>query len=316
LRCLLPAKYLPAIARNELNCIQVPLEDGDIDIQFPTHEGDTAVLQFAGDSNWALFTHHLQMQGKRVLVEVDDNYLVDPGKKIRKMSNWGANIGDALHTFQGHTYIARWADGIIVTTEHLARAYRKVNENVYVIPNPVDPDDWHFDRPDDGIFRIGWFASKSHAGDGKLIERGLEWASRQKDVQVITLGFDPKWKFAYTHLPWVNDLSTWRMLNCQLDVGLAPVIAGHWSAYRSDIKASEYTMGGAAVIASEVPPYEEWTNDFSIKAASAKDFYHGIKRLVQNRDEAREMNREARKWVDENRDIRVLVEKWRQAVEV
>ena len=326
LRCVLPARYLPGIAQGDLYAtikakpgVEV-VETGDDleEILFPFHRGKAAVLQFAGDRSWAVLQHHLQETGIRTLIEVDDNYLIDPGGKIRAKSNWGRRIGEAVHTYEGHRYIVKWADGVIVTTEQLASAYSKFNDGVYVIPNPVDPVDWaHVRRPDDDVFRIGWFASTSHVADIHLVTRALEWAARQPGVEVLTLGIDPKWRFPCTSLPWVNDLDAYRLLMGMLDVGVCPVMPDHFSVFRSDVKASELTMGGAAVIASDVPPYSHWQHDeFCLKARTAKDFFHHVKRLVGNREEARQLAAEARAWVDENRNIHRLLPLWEEALQV
>lgn len=326
LRCILPARYLPGVADGNMyshvrlkDGVEAPQGEDDIEaIEFPYHHGKTAVMQFAGDSTWAILQHHLQENGIRTLVEVDDNYLTDPGKEVRTKSNWGQKIGSAMHTYQGHRYITGWADGVIVTTEQLASAYRRVNENVFVIPNPVDPWDWrHLKRKDDGIFRIGWLASHSHTKDIPLVTRAMEWASRQKDVEVVCLGITPGWKFKHTQLPWVDDLDAYRMMMGMVDVGVCPVVPDQFSLFRSDVKASELAMGGAAVVCSDVPPYADWTHEQScLKARSAKDFYHHIKRLVSDREETRALADEGRKWVDANRNIHRLMPLWEEALQV
>lgn len=313
LRCLVPARHLPAVATGTL--LAAASED---DLEFPLHHGN-AVLQFPGDKTWAVMMMALQQEGMKVLVDVDDNYLANPGKLLRGASRWGDKIGDAMHTFQGHRWITKNADGAIVTTNQLAAAYRKANKNVFVIPNPVDPADWAaFNRPhDDGIFRIGWFASKSHIGDDKLIRRGLEWASKQPGVEVIIMGLNPNWPFKYTAIPWVNDLDQYRAAMFLIDVGLAPVIPNRFSIFRSDIKASEYAMGGAAVVASDVPPYDDWTDGTDcLKVSDAKGWFHAIKHLVKNKDEAKELAAAGREFVRKNREIEQVIGLWRQALEV
>jgi hypothetical protein len=60
--------------------------------------------------------------GVRVLVETDDNYLTSPGKQIRDRQQWGKQIGDGrAHSAEGHRWIVEQADGVIVTTEFLAK---------------------------------------------------------------------------------------------------------------------------------------------------------------------------------------------------
>ena len=135
---------------------------------------------------------------------------------------------------------------MIVATDELARAYRKLNPNVYVCPNSIEPADWPvIERPDDGIFRVGWYASFSHADDAGLIRRAMEWASGQAGVEVVTMGFHPAWQFRAPPdslverpgrlLETDGDSSTW---------ACAPSIPNPWSICRSDLKAMEYAMGG------------------------------------------------------------------------
>lgn len=310
LRCAKPAKYLPGRALNHLHYVNPPDERP---VEFPDHAG-AAVLQFAGDSTWAILTHHLQEQGVRVLVETDDNYLVD-APRMRKRAKWGRGIGEEMHTIEGHRSIVKWADGVIVTTEQLAKAYRKFNPNVYVCPNQLEPADWPaYEKPDDGKFRIGWFASISHDTDVPLVRRAFEWASRQKDVEVVMMGLNPGFAFPYRQLPWSNDLHMYWKAMMWLDVSCAPVIPTPWSVCRSDIKAVESAMAGALPLVSDEAPYEWWHGRPALTAKTAKDFYHHVKWCVRHRDEVRQMAAEARELVLAERTYEANVECWRAAV--
>jgi glycosyltransferase involved in cell wall biosynthesis len=313
LRCNLPAKYLPGVAHPDL----YGYLDED-EMVFPYHQGKAAVMQFAGDKGWALMQEHLQVQGVRTLVEVDDNYLYDPGKKLRGKSNWQRKLGDGIHTYEGHRKIVKRADGVIVTTPRLADSYAKFNDNVFVIPNPVDPYDWqHVSRRDDGIFRVAWFASTSHMPDAHLIQEGMKWASAQPDVQVLVLGINPHWKFPYTQLPWVNDLDMYRLLMGMVDVGVCPIKPDPFSVYRSDVKASEYNMGGAAVVCSDVAPYRDRVHESDcLKARDTSEFTAQIKRLVNDREETKALAAAGKEWTLRNRHIEVLVPLWKEALQV
>jgi hypothetical protein len=67
-----------------------------------------------------------------------------------------------------------------------------------VVANAIDADLWPpLVKPDDGVFRIGLFASASHGDDLELVVDALHWASLQPDVQVFVLGVRPR-----THLTW------------------------------------------------------------------------------------------------------------------
>jgi len=310
LRCIHPARYLKAQATTELRYVQ-----SETDYWFPLHRGKTAILQFAGDKTWAALTLGLQHKGVRVLVETDDNYTVTAGR-IQKRAEWGTKIGDRRHTLEGHMSIVRSSDGVIVTTEQLAKAYRKRTDNVWVCPNQIDPRDWPDVERQDGPFTIGWYASLSHLDDTKLVRRGLEWASRQPGVEVRLLGLNPAWKFQHTAEPWVNDLTVYRRMMCRLDVGVCPVTPTPWSICRSDIKAIEYSMGGALPIVSDQPPYANLTHEENcLKAKTAKDFYHHLKWAVRNQDEVRELARLSREYTLKHRTAEGNAWRWQEAID-
>jgi glycosyltransferase involved in cell wall biosynthesis len=308
LRCELPARYLPAKVSREI----VRAED-DKDFWYPDHEG-TAIMQFAADYSWALNVHGLQHKGHRVLVESDDNYFV----VAPSMKNTGWTKSDRRgHSLEGHASILRWVDGCIVTTEYLAKQYRKHCPNVYVCPNAIDPLDWPVvPKRDDGILRIGWFASNSHMRDVKLVKRALGWAAAQPDVEVITMGMRAGWAdFPHTHIGWQNLPSYREAMLHELDIGVAPVVPYAWSNGRSDVKALEKAFAGAALVLSDVDPYSLWTHEENcLKAKDAGDFYRQIRRLVENRDEVKQLAKAGRDYVVAERTIHSQVHKWRDAI--
>lgn len=303
-RILLPSRYLPGPA-SQTPALKMETEDS---LQFPDHP-PAAVWQFPGDTARAIMMAAQQEQGIKVFVEVDDNYL----STAMVGASWGKKHKDAEHTLEAHRKIAEWADGILVSTEELAKKYRKVNENVHVCPNQVDPTDWPEPEESDGVLRIGWFGSHSHYADIGLVSRALEWAAGQPNVEVVTMGVDPKWKFPRVHYPWTNDHSVVRKLIGTVDVGLAPVVPDPWSVCRSDLKALEYGMGGAFPLLSDLPPYEGYDGPCE-KLATAKEFYHAVKHFVSNPDEARALGQETRKYVLEHRTIQGNVHPWKDAL--
>lgn len=320
LRCILPARYLPGQATPNCDAATVANKEvvagpDDIDLLFPLHRGKAAVFQFAGDKMWAAISAAMQADGMRVLVEVDDNYLTAATKEIRKRSGWERNIGEGIHSLQGHGVIVKWADGVICTTDWLANQYRKVAKEVFVCPNTVDPADWPAPRERDDVFRIGWFASLSHKKDIPLVTRAMEWASRQKDVQIITMGLNPRWRFRYGYLGWVDDLAEYRYHFGGLDAHVCPVRPDPWSQGRSDIKALEGLMGGSLPIVSDVAPYKDLTEgENCLKARDARGFLNQVKWCVEHREEARELARRGREWVIENRSTASQIHLWEQAL--
>jgi hypothetical protein len=309
LRCELPARYLPGQVMRE--CVYAQDEE---DYWFPLHQG-AGIFQFAGDGFWAAMVHGLQDKGHRVLMESDDNYFT-VGPQMKR-TGWAKTKEKAIygHSFEGHASILKWVDGCIVTTKQLASQYRKHNPNVFVCPNTVDPLDWpKREKIEDGIFRIGWFASNSHVDDGKLVHRALEWASRQPNVEVLTMGYHPDWRFPHRHIDW-QDLPGYRAALLALDVGVAPVVGTPWALCRSDLKALEYAMGGAALVLSDVAPYELFTdNENCLKAKTPADFLRRIQFLVQNQEEAKKLAWDATAYVLTQRTTPIQVGLWEEAI--
>lgn len=291
LRCEQPARYLPGLLMMDPRWAE-----SETDFFLPWHRGPVAVMQFAADKYRALAQELLQAKGVRTLIEVDDNYLVPAKGFMKQNMGWADRIGDKAHTFDGHKVIVGRADGVIATTEELAKKYRKQGKRTWVCPNQVEPADWPEPKKRDDVFTVGWFASPSHAEDARLVQRGLEWASRQPGVRVVTMGINPpSWRFGRTALPWNSDPSAYREATQALDVGVCPVVPNPWSVCRSDVKALEYSMGAALPIMSDVPPYHDWwPGKPGLFAATAKEFLHHIKWCVANKDEARARARECR----------------------
>lgn len=279
-------------------------------------EGDCAILQFPGDKGAATITMLATSQGGRILVEVDDNY-VDQGDALwRSRSGWGAKIGQTPHTVQGHRWICEHASGVIVTTEALRKSYLEVNDNVYVCRNTIDPNDWpELKKPSDGIFRIGWYASRSHDRDGLMARKAMSWASRQPGVEIVNIGLDPSgWDFKRQQIGWRDDFLTLREELMRLDVGISPLVGTPMTKYRSDVKALEYAMAGALPVLQAYEPYAEWDDKPARRCWTEKDWLDEIKWCVKNQDGARELAAKAREYVLQERTFKQEIVKWREAV--
>lgn len=313
-RCELPARYLPGKVIPSVEMTARKLDNGRV--EFVDHEG-ACILQFPGSQGEARALMVMQAEGIPFLVEVDDNYLDASDPLWRSRSKWGARIQDEHpHSNQGHRWIVEHADGVIVTTPVLADAYGQHNRNVHICRNSIDPDDWpELVKPDDGVFRIGWYASLSHDRDAPLVRRALSWASRQPNVEVVTVGLDPAgWDFAHVNVPWEHHVVL-RASLMRLDVGVAPIVRSSMSSARSDLKVLEYLMAGALPVVSGEAPYEGWRDvPFCLMAWTAADFEERIRWCVRNRDEVRALAREGREFVLAERTFGTEIGAWRTAI--
>lgn len=323
LRCVNPAKWLPGIAQP---AYQVPYTEHEEQprMRFLHHRG-AAVMQFASTQADSLIGRWLQLNGHPLFVEMDDNYTVTGGR-IARWANWQAKViekGKALEaqkpSVEGHIRIVRSADGVICTTEYLAEQYRPLNPNVWVCPNQVEPSEWPAEplSPDDGIVRIGWFASGSHDRDYPLIAKALRWAGSRKNVEIVSMGVEISERkiLRYRPIPWCDDWGVYRLALGALDIGLAPILATPWSLGRSDLKALDYAMGAALPILQDDRPYEEWVHGVNcLKAKTPEDWLRAVKYAVYNAERRREIAAEARRYTLEERTFEKNSYRWAEAI--
>lgn len=133
--------------------------------------------------------HHLDDMGIVSIMDLDDHWSVGthhPAYHLIKNSKLDEKIKNNL----------RVARNIITTTDIFASEISKINKNVYVLPNAVDPSEKQFTpnlEPSNGRVRIGWLGGSSHLKDleilngvvGKLKGDGL-----LDKVQFVLCGFD------------------------------------------------------------------------------------------------------------------------------
>lgn len=320
-RAQVPARVLPGEAiQLRYNDLQ-PSGGG---VVIPRQRGNTAIWCFPGSATRGIIMRAQQEAGFRVLIEVDDNYLVTTTHQQALIatgnSSWSNKLDTSpndAHSVEAHKRLVAFADGIIVTTETLADAYRQVHDHVYVCRNSVDPQDWPTpEKPGDGVFRVGYAASASHLYDAADITRALSWAAAQPNVEVVIYGLRHDWPFPHTQVPWTTDLTEYRKSLALLDVGLCPLRSSAWTDCKSDVKAMEYAMAGAASVVSRTPPYDGWVDSpRALTAETPKDFLRAVKWCVQNQDGARELARNAHEYVLGHRTIEHEIPRWREAVQ-
>lgn len=325
-RCELPARTLPGkvIGAGEFP-VDFSEDEHGVKASFPDQEG-AAVWQFPGYAHDAILVAALQEDRFRVFVEVDDNYLEESDLVQGQWRSWtrGLSAQAELPSIDVHRRIAGFADGVICSTEPLAVAYRRVNENVHVCQNMVDPRDWpELGQRAEGPVRVGFAGGATHMRDMPLILPALRAAQKEgceihlagvfpKDLKSEAFVVPDEFDFPYVHHPW-GDLVSYRATLHQFDIGLAPLITTPWSRCKSDIKALEYLMAGALPIVSDSPPYRAWRGKLPM-ASSGAEFQRHVRYFVEHPDEALDMVEEARDYMLDHRTVDTGIDQWREAI--
>jgi glycosyltransferase involved in cell wall biosynthesis len=128
----------------------------------------------------------LKSIGIVVIVDLDDYWL--PGKEHPIHS---LIVQDKIHEkIMANLKVASY---VTTTTSIFADEIRKLNRNVVVLPNAINPTEPQFNQPteESGRVRVGWLGGSSHLHDLKLLEGFVGKNANLKDkVQYVLCGFD------------------------------------------------------------------------------------------------------------------------------
>lgn len=163
------------------------------------------------------------------------------------------------------------SDLVTCTTDILREDFLTINPNVAILPNFIDPDFYpsgqEFTKRE---IRIGWQGGASHYEDLYLVRPAIvKVLKRHKNAKFIYSGdmrFAGLFKDApqdqMEFHPWVrHNAYPYKMFSLNLDIGLCPVVDNHFNRNKSSIKWLEYSVLGAATIASNIPPYSPVISD-------------------------------------------------------
>ena len=130
----------------------------------------------------------LKSLGIVVIVDLDDYWL--PGKEHPIHS---LIIQDKIH--EKIVANLKVASYVTTTTNIFADEIRKLNRNVVILPNAINPTEPQFNQPTEESerVRVGWLGGSSHLHDLKLLEGFVGKNANLKDkVQYVLCGFDTR----------------------------------------------------------------------------------------------------------------------------
>ena len=134
------------------------------------------------------FINFIKSMGIVVIADIDDYWMPTKEHPIHQLivqNKMNQKIVNNLKV----------SDYVITTTELFANEIRKVNKNVIVLPNAVDPNDPQFNEPtpESEKIRVGWLGGSSHLHDLKLLDGTVSKLSQFQDkLQYYLCGFDTR----------------------------------------------------------------------------------------------------------------------------
>ncbi len=127
----------------------------------------------------------LKKKGKKIVMDNDDTYSGIPLARLgsEKRVAIAQEINANLNEF------CRIADGITTSTKLLAEEYGKINPNVVVLKNTIDPlDKFPCKKNTTGKFRVGLVGSVTSNDDYVHIKDQLRALDERGDITLVVLG--------------------------------------------------------------------------------------------------------------------------------
>jgi glycosyltransferase involved in cell wall biosynthesis len=322
-RCYMPAIFMGA------DWIGVVGEPGDFryvtglvggKTTLPRFEDyDVIVVQQPRGKKWLRLIKGLQSHGIRVLAEVDD-YL----HGIERMKDHDFREGFTKDTLRLMEENWRVCDGMIVSTSYIAMKYKRFAKQLWVCENGIDTARYRLTRPDRPSVNIGWAGGTGHVKAAVPWIREAYVALGERDnTCFVSIGqnfadtFQARYGSRAISVPFTA-IEQYPAAMTMFDIALAPAATkGDGRAFfkgKSDLRWLEAGALGIPLIADPhvYSKIEHGVNGFH--ANTTDEVLQLLLQLVDEPDLRLEVGANAKRYVEENRDMKIAVRQWEQVL--
>mgnify|MGYP000889276352 CR=1 FL=1 len=301
-------------------------------------DADIVVFHRPEDPNKLKLARILKGLGKKIVFDNDDTYKDDGGFKFNEFMDKerlekGLNsVNETIDAF------VKEADLVTCSTKFLKAEYEKLNPNVIVLPNCVDP--FLYDEPlrnESDVVRIGITGSVAITSDLDILKPIVEKYHNDKRVKIVLLSMPPQKNDKYTRELYFDEYKFWesvdiewqpfvpmhdyfRTLNeLKLDMMIIPRAENYFNRCKSNLKFLESSMFEIPVVAQSFSthdsPYEQNPEDtkYMLMATDFDSWVEQIEKLITNKQLRLEMGKKAHQYVLENYNIEDRGVDWEKA---
>lgn len=249
--------------------------EGFMSIRWLLHEVpdvDLYVFQMPFLKEYCQVVDQLKRLGKRIIVELDDDYrhipAYNPAEKATRPGNRGG--GDRRYL----DFCVRRADALTVSTPAIRDSYAEIYKGpIFVLRNCLDWLMWEdavcpWDRPNPrGRVRVGYLGTLQwHSADLDVLKPWFgDWLSANPNVDFVAAG-DSR-MHDYLGVPEGQRVSTAGLafrhrelsdIVATFDIGLVPLELNRFNQGKSHLKGLEYAGAGVPFIASPSESYSDY----------------------------------------------------------
>lgn len=215
------------------------------------------------------------------------------------------------------------ADLVSTTTDILADKLSAINPNVAVLPNLMDFELYPQVECVKKEIKIGWQGGSSHYEDLWMVAPAIKKILKKYSNTKFVFWGDLRMYGLFRDIPieriechqWVKQICYPYKLAClNLDIGLCPIVDNEFNRNKSAIKYFEYSVVGAASVASNIPPYSPCImHGENGLLTDENGWFEAIEELVLNEEKRKKMAKKAFENVHENYNANSKAHLWLDA---
>jgi glycosyltransferase involved in cell wall biosynthesis len=277
---------------------------------------DVIILQQPRGVEWLKFIRELQDAGVTVLYEIDD--YVQSARKIK--SHELTDVFDA--EFVGQMEMAmRVTDGIVCSTDYLARRYRRFNDRTWACYNGIDLNRYAYPTPEREGVTIGWAGGVGHKASLARWEPGVREVLRKRpEARFMSVGYGAAVDF-------IEEFGTQRAIGLpsgkievypasmkMFDMAIAPSSESNLFKGKSDLRWLEASALGIPLVAhpETYPAIEHGVT--GMHARTPQEVEAALLELVDDAELRERIGAQAYAHIAEHRRIEVAAERWRDVL--
>jgi glycosyltransferase involved in cell wall biosynthesis len=277
---------------------------------------EVIIIQQPRGVHWMKFIRELQSAGVTVLYEIDD--YVQSARKIK--SHELTDVFDA--EFVGQMEMAmRVTDGIVCSTDYLARRYRRFNERTWACYNGIDLNRYAWPTPAREGVTIGWAGGVGHKASLARWEPGVREVLRKRpETRFMSVGYGAA-------ADYLEEFGSERAIGLPsgkievypasmkfFDMAIAPSSESNLFKGKSDLRWLEASALGIPQVAppETYPGIEDGVT--GVHARTPKEVEAALIDLVDDASKRERIGAQAYAHISEHRRIEVAARRWRDVL--
>jgi hypothetical protein len=297
------------------------------------NNADVICFQRPSGKNALEYAKKLKLQGKKIIFDNDDTYSGIPLDRLEneKQKDIARELNKSLNEF------ATMADGITTSTETLKEEYSKLNKNVVVLKNCIDPrDEYTCKKNDTGKFRVGFIGSVTTNDDYFHIKEQIKQLDERGDITIVIMGvklangklLSSTLKEDYDFWSTIKNIEWYPLCNITeymynvsklaLDLAIIPRKDHYFNKCKSNLKFLEMSLLRIPVLAQGfvdgTSPYEQ-DKEYLTLVDDNSQWYNHIVTIKDDYAQYKDLANIAHDYVLKNYNIKSYSKIWTQQIE-